>query len=69
MTEEERRAWDWYYMTLVGWQFHPGNRKEPQLDLTEAAYLATEMVEVRRENMKRLTSSSSSSPLIAPEDC
>lgn len=54
MNEEERRAWDWYYMTLVGWQFHPGNREE-ELDLEGCADLADEMIRERRYRLSKHT--------------
>jgi len=39
--------WDFYFSGLVGWQLHPGNQKEP--DLEGAADMADAMLKVRNE--------------------
>lgn len=47
---DERTAWDIYFATLVGWQFHPGSRRDGSVPLTvpECAEIADLMLAVRR---------------------
>jgi len=44
-------TWDIYFQCIVGWQQHPGTRKEncEPLTLEECAELTNEMMRVRRE--------------------
>jgi hypothetical protein len=40
-------VWDMYFMTIVGWQLHP--RNDVEVDLDAAADLANEMLRRRSE--------------------
>ena len=48
---DEQQAWDIYFASLAGWQFHPGyhrdNATRPTLD--ELARTATHMIMQRRK--------------------
>jgi len=47
----EQLAWDIYFSTIMGMQFHPGYNRENATPLTveQAAKLATEMILERRK--------------------
>lgn len=48
---EEMAAWNLYFATIIGWQFHPGQTRDgsARLSVNQAASLADEcLVEFRR---------------------
>lgn len=48
-------TWDLFFMTVVGWQFHPGYLREgaEALSLEECALLADEMVRLKEDRVCR----------------
>jgi len=46
--------WELYFMTIVGWQFHPGYLKNPEMRLSveESASIADKMVRLTEERKK-----------------
>lgn len=45
---DNQQVWDYYFAAIVGWQFHPGNHREP-LTLEECAEFVNNMMKVRAE--------------------
>lgn len=43
----DQAVWDLFFMSIVGWQYHPGNKMP--LTIQEAAEIANRMMEVRRK--------------------
>lgn len=48
---DEKLAFDVYFSTLVGWQFHPGASRDGavRLSLEECADMALRMLNIRRQ--------------------
>jgi len=56
-TKDEQAAWDAYFSQQAGWTLHPGSsfyREDgARPTLEECADMATKMVAIRRERMKK----------------
>ena len=53
-TAEERVAWDMYFCTIVGWQFHPGYTGQQTYTMDQCRFLANEMLLTRRKNQEEI---------------
>lgn len=50
---DDLQAWDFYFMSMAGWYFHPGNTKSMNAHVAECRAMADLMLKTRQEKWQQ----------------